>query len=395
VTHRLERRRPAAFTGDGAAVARYYRAGSGARGRPRVLVHKGDRTRAVFGSRSVVHPDVEILIGGNHRIDWLTTFPLREVYDLPGAYEGNPWSKGDVQIGSNVVLGRGVRVLSGVRIGDGAVVLPYSVVTRDVSPGEVVGGQPAAPLGHQGGSGAGSPSAVPSSSTSRSTRNGAMQQKTKLVSRAGFGARSIAARTLRAVAGRLDGDPLPPFPFVVDPPEGPQKVVMGPASYFEPVLRADGNPNARVEIGAYATISYDTEFHFPPTFDRGAVAQSGRLRPPHSPSVRAVVGADTWITRGTRVVGEVTIGPGAVVAAYSVVRGDVRPYAIVAGNPAREVGRRFDDDTVEALLRIRWWDWPEEVVKDRYAELCSTDVRSFIDRYDPDRSESGRLPAGA
>ena len=53
----------------------------------------------------------------------------------------------------------------------------------------------------------------------------------------------------------------------------------------------------------------------------------------------------------------VTIGDGAIIGAHAVVTREVRPYAIVAGNPAREVKRRFDDATVAELLEIRWWDW--------------------------------------
>ena len=58
----------------------------------------------------------------------------------------------------------------------------------------------------------------------------------------------------------------------------------------------------------------------------------------------------------------VTIGDGAIVAAGSVVVGDVRPYAVVGGNPARELRRRYDDADVERLLRAAWWDWPVELV---------------------------------
>ena len=70
----------------------------------------------------------------------------------------------------------------------------------------------------------------------------------------------------------------------------------------------------------------------------------------------------------------VRIGDGAVVAARAVVAGEVRPYAVVAGNPARELRRRFDDATVERLLSIAWWNWPVEKIA-RYArELMRADV---------------------
>ncbi len=82
--------------------------------------------------------------GGNHRIDWVTTFPFRAVYGLEGAYaDGHPETKGDIEIGSDVWIGRGARVMSGVTIGHGAVVAAYSVVTKDVRPYAIVAGVPA------------------------------------------------------------------------------------------------------------------------------------------------------------------------------------------------------------------------------------------------------------
>jgi virginiamycin A acetyltransferase len=75
-----------------------------------------------------------------------------------------------------------------------------------------------------------------------------------------------------------------------------------------------------------------------------------------------VVGHDVWLGYGALVLPGVTIGHGAVVAAASVVSADVPPYAVVAGNPARVVRRRYDDADVERLLRAAWWDWPVEHV---------------------------------
>ncbi|WP_298430285.1 CatB-related O-acetyltransferase [uncultured Jannaschia sp.] len=70
-----------------------------------------------------------------------------------------------------------------------------------------------------------------------------------------------------------------------------------------------------------------------------------------------VIGADVWIGDHTTIMPGVTIGPGAIIAAGSMVTQDVAPYAVVAGNPAREVRRRFDAPTVDRLLRVAWWDW--------------------------------------
>jgi acetyltransferase-like isoleucine patch superfamily enzyme len=67
------------------------------------------------------------------------------------------------------------------------------------------------------------------------------------------------------------------------------------------------------------------------------------------------IGNDVWIGHGAYIRAGVAIGDGAVVAAHAVVVGDVPPYAVVAGVPARAVRRRFDAATIERLLRLAWW----------------------------------------
>ena len=75
-----------------------------------------------------------------------------------------------------------------------------------------------------------------------------------------------------------------------------------------------------------------------------------------------VVGHDVWLGYSALVLPGVRIGHGAVVAAASVVAGDVPPYAVVAGNPARVIRSRFPEEDVARLLRAAWWDWPIDLV---------------------------------
>jgi chloramphenicol O-acetyltransferase type B len=82
-----------------------------------------------------------------------------------------------------------------------------------------------------------------------------------------------------------------------------------------------------------------------------------------------VIGNDVWIAADASIMSGVNIGDGAVVAARSVVTKNVRPYSIVAGNPAREKVRRFDDNAVDQLLAMRWWEWPEHEIRTRWREL--------------------------
>lgn len=73
-----------------------------------------------------------------------------------------------------------------------------------------------------------------------------------------------------------------------------------------------------------------------------------------------LIGNDCWIGMGTTILSGVTIHNGAVVAANSVVTKDVAPYEIVGGNPAKHIGYRFEEDTINRLLRIKWWNWPTD-----------------------------------
>lgn len=99
-----------------------------------------------------------------------------------------------------------------------------------------------------------------------------------------------------------------------------------------------------------------------------------------------VIGCDVLVTFEALIMSGVTIGHGAIVAPRAVVIRDVEPYEIVGGNPARHLRWRFDEDTRAALMRIAWWDWPEEKVARLRHEIDSADVQGFVARHDPARS---------
>ncbi len=89
------------------------------------------------------------------------------------------------------------------------------------------------------------------------------------------------------------------------------------------------------------------------------------------------VGHDVWIGREAMILSGAEIGHGAIVGAGAVVAGAVRPYAVVAGNPAREIRRRFGDATVAALLRLAWWDWPAEAVAAAAPAIRGADIAAL------------------
>jgi chloramphenicol O-acetyltransferase type B len=112
---------------------------------PNIVVGFGDPDHKVtVGNYTAIAAEATFLLGGEHHPEWVSTFPFRITYDLPGKCEdGQPNSRGPIIIGNDVWLGRGVTVLSGVTIGDGAVVGARSLVVKDVEPYTIVGGVPA------------------------------------------------------------------------------------------------------------------------------------------------------------------------------------------------------------------------------------------------------------
>ena len=87
-----------------------------------------------------------------------------------------------------------------------------------------------------------------------------------------------------------------------------------------------------------------------------------------------VIGNDVWIGQNAVILPGVHIGDGAIIGASSVVSSDVAPYTIVAGNPAKELRKRFDDELIDLLLRFRWWDKSVEEINSLIPILTCSDL---------------------
>ena len=87
-----------------------------------------------------------------------------------------------------------------------------------------------------------------------------------------------------------------------------------------------------------------------------------------------VVGNDVWIGQNVTILPGVHIGDGAIIGACSVVAGDVEPYTIVAGNPAKLIRRRFDQELIELFQQFRWWDRPKEEIAALLPLLTCSDL---------------------
>lgn len=91
-----------------------------------------------------------------------------------------------------------------------------------------------------------------------------------------------------------------------------------------------------------------------------------------------VIGNDVWIGHGALVLPGVRIGNGAIVGAGAVVARDVAPYAIVAGNPARQLRLRFAPEVIATLERLAWWDWPLDLIRAAAPALMAGDLGALV-----------------
>ncbi len=119
-----------------------YQIGRETYGNPRI--HSwGEGAICRIGSFTSIASGVQIFLGGEHRTDWITTFPFNVLWNEGKNISGHPKTKGDVLIGNDVWIAMEAIIMSGVNIGDGAVIGARAVVTKDVPPYAIVCGNPA------------------------------------------------------------------------------------------------------------------------------------------------------------------------------------------------------------------------------------------------------------
>ena len=90
-----------------------------------------------------------------------------------------------------------------------------------------------------------------------------------------------------------------------------------------------------------------------------------------------IIGNDVWIGYEAVILSGVTIGDGAVIGCRAVVTKDVHPYTIVGGVPAKPIRKRFDEETIKELQKIKWWDWPEEKIAGKIPAIQAGDLKEL------------------
>jgi acetyltransferase-like isoleucine patch superfamily enzyme len=164
---------------------------------------------------------------------------------------------------------------------------------------------------------------------------------------------------------------------------------IGKHSYGNNLKVYSWNEGSTLRIGVYCSIAHDVEIFlggdhrtdWVTTYPFNVLWPSANHIKGHPRSKGdVVIGNDVWIGAGATVMSGVTIGHGAVVAARAMVTKDVPPYAMVAGNPARIIKMRYDDDTIRRLLGVKWWDWEEEKIADLLPLMLSENIAAFLEK---------------
>lgn len=91
-----------------------------------------------------------------------------------------------------------------------------------------------------------------------------------------------------------------------------------------------------------------------------------------------VIGNDVWIGYNAIIMSGVKVGDGAIIGTRAIVTNDVPPYTIVGGIPAKVIKKRFSDDIILKLLKIKWWDWPVEKIQANIKHIQSGNIDKLV-----------------
>lgn len=135
-------------------------------------------------------------------------------------------------------------------------------------------------------------------------------------------------------------------------------------------------------VGRHGRHSLDRVSTYPLAYALGA-RPSERVRSANAPKedLSVAIGNDVWIGRDALIFAGVKIGDGAVIAARAVVNRDVAPYSVVAGVPAKKIRLRFDERICSKLLNLKWWNWPDELLKQRIDFFSDLNFEDQLDKY--------------
>lgn len=171
---------------------------------------------------------------------------------------------------------------------------------------------------------------------------------------------------------------------------------IGRFTYGDPQILT-WNEGATLKIGAFCSIAAGVKIFlggehrtdWVTTYPFNVLWERGRQIHGHPKTKGDVtIGNDVCIGTDAVILSGVRIGDGAVVGARTVVAKDLEPYAMYAGNPARLVRKRFDEETIQQLLELKWWNFRDEEIEQMLPLMLDTDIQAFI-RQARRRKETG------
>lgn len=170
-------------------------------------------------------------------------------------------------------------------------------------------------------------------------------------------------------------------------------ITMGRHSYGTPEILVWARNKNKVIVGNYTSIAkgckillngeHNTDWisTYPFRKFKGISKQAAKIIGHPKSKGDVIIGSDVWIGRDVTILSGLRIGDGAVIGARAVITKDVAPYAIVGGNPAKLIRKRFTDSQIKQLLEIKWWNWPEVKVMENISIISCNDIDGFIKKH--------------
>lgn len=173
--------------------------------------------------------------------------------------------------------------------------------------------------------------------------------------------------------------------------KGSSKISLGDFTYGENNLTInEWGEGANLSIGKFCSLgdrisiflggNHRTDWITTFPFGHTAIDYFGKERVPGHPSTNGDIniGCDVWIGSDVKIFSGITIGNGAVIAGSSVVVKDIEPYSIVGGNPAKLIKYRFNEEIIDLLNRLKWWDLDHQVIKTIRNTLCQQPTAELL-----------------
>lgn len=154
----------------------------------------------------------------------------------------------------------------------------------------------------------------------------------------------------------------------------------GIGSYGNPKILFEEKGN--LKVGKFCSIANDVTIFVGGEHNTKSISSFPFTPKNHYSKGDVTIGNDVWIGKSATILSGITIGDGAVIGANSVVTKNVEPYSIVAGNPAKIIKHRFNDETIKKLLKIKWWDFDIHTIWENRKLLNDNNLDEFLKKFE-------------